>query len=64
MAPEDALFGKVSPKIDVFSFGVLVLEIITGKRNTSSDDPDKAVNLLTDVSSIFIFTKSWLSEIT
>jgi serine/threonine protein kinase len=64
MAPEYALFGKVSPKIDVFSFGVLVLEIITGKRNTSSDDSDKAANLLTDVSSIFIFTGSWLSETT
>nr|CAB3454532.1 unnamed protein product [Digitaria exilis] len=50
MAPEYALFGNVSPKIDVFSFGVLVLEIITGRRNnSSSDESDKSVNLLTDV---------------
>lgn len=58
MAPEYALFGEVSPKIDVFSFGVLVLEIITEKRNASSDDLDKETNLLTDVSSIFILTKT------
>nr|CAB3454539.1 unnamed protein product [Digitaria exilis] len=49
MAPEYALFGEVSPKIDVFSFGVLVLEIIIEKRNTNSDDTDKETNLLTDV---------------
>ncbi|KAG8099773.1 hypothetical protein GUJ93_ZPchr0013g35498 [Zizania palustris] len=49
MAPEHALFGKVSPKIDIFGFGVLVLEIVTGRRNSSSDNPDSVVNLLTDV---------------
>lgn len=59
MAPEYALFGNVSPKIDVFSFGVLVLEIITGRRNnSSSDESDKSVNLLTDVSSILISPKA------
>ncbi|KAJ0983559.1 hypothetical protein J5N97_011814 [Dioscorea zingiberensis] len=33
MAPEYALNGIFSVKSDVFSFGVLVLEIISGKRN-------------------------------
>ncbi|XP_020272849.1 receptor-like serine/threonine-protein kinase SD1-6 [Asparagus officinalis] len=33
MAPEYALNGIFSIKSDVFSFGVLVLEIISGKRN-------------------------------
>ena len=32
MAPEYALQGHFSVKLDVFSFGVLVLEIITGKK--------------------------------
>ncbi|KAK9060565.1 hypothetical protein SSX86_021270 [Deinandra increscens subsp. villosa] len=32
MAPEYALHGKLSVKIDVYSFGVLVLVIITGLR--------------------------------
>jgi len=33
MAPEYAMAGLFSVKSDVFSFGVLVLEIIYGKRN-------------------------------
>ncbi|CAI9087738.1 OLC1v1021886C1 [Oldenlandia corymbosa var. corymbosa] len=35
MAPEYALQGLFSVKLDVFSFGVLVLEIISGKKNSS-----------------------------
>ncbi|KAJ0809505.1 putative protein kinase RLK-Pelle-DLSV family [Helianthus annuus] len=34
MSPEYAMHGHFSVKSDVFSFGVLVLEIISGKRNT------------------------------
>ncbi|KAG5234760.1 cysteine-rich receptor protein [Salix suchowensis] len=34
MAPEYAMEGLYSIKSDVFSFGVLLLEIITGKRNS------------------------------
>ncbi|XP_066392690.1 cysteine-rich receptor-like protein kinase 8 [Miscanthus floridulus] len=48
MAPEYAIHGSVSPKIDIFSFGVLVLEIVTRRRNTSFNDCD-TVNLLSDV---------------
>lgn len=33
MAPEFAMEGLYSIKSDVFSYGVLLLEIITGKRN-------------------------------
>ncbi|GJT88715.1 G-type lectin S-receptor-like serine/threonine-protein kinase, partial [Tanacetum coccineum] len=33
MSPEYALDGLSSTKSDVFSFGVLVLEIVSGKRN-------------------------------
>nr|GMD83089.1 cysteine-rich receptor-like protein kinase 25 [Ipomoea batatas] len=35
MPPEYALYGLFSVKSDVFSFGILLLEIITGKKNTS-----------------------------
>ncbi|MBA0598254.1 hypothetical protein Gorai_008026, partial [Gossypium raimondii] len=34
MAPEYAMHGQFSMKSDVFSFGVLVLEIISGKKNS------------------------------
>ncbi|TVU38685.1 hypothetical protein EJB05_12069, partial [Eragrostis curvula] len=48
MAPEYAMHGIVSPKVDIFSFGVLVLEIVTRRSNCGSDDYS-AVNLLSDV---------------
>ncbi|EEC66742.1 hypothetical protein OsI_33096 [Oryza sativa Indica Group] len=34
MAPEYAVLGLLSVKLDVYSFGVLVLEVVTGRRNT------------------------------
>jgi len=34
MAPEYAMEGLFSLKSDVFSFGVIVLEIISGKRSS------------------------------
>ncbi len=33
MAPEYASRGQLSEKVDVFSFGVLVLEIVSGRKN-------------------------------
>ncbi|KAF2303700.1 hypothetical protein GH714_021351 [Hevea brasiliensis] len=35
MSPEYVVFGKFSAKSDVFSFGIILLEIITGKKNNS-----------------------------
>ncbi|KAM5566835.1 cysteine-rich receptor-like protein kinase 10 [Rosa sericea] len=35
MAPEYVMHGHLSEKADVFSFGVLVLELISGQRNSS-----------------------------
>ncbi|KAL3532371.1 hypothetical protein ACH5RR_005892 [Cinchona calisaya] len=46
MSPEYAMDGVFSEKSDVFSFGVMVLEIISGKKNTSFYHPDRALNLL------------------
>ncbi|MED6131491.1 hypothetical protein PIB30_010244 [Stylosanthes scabra] len=50
MAPEYAMYGKFSIKSDVFSFGVMVLEIITGKKNRGcSDDNTEELNLLENI---------------
>ncbi|KAL5730606.1 hypothetical protein ACHQM5_003407 [Ranunculus cassubicifolius] len=46
MSPEYAIDGNFSVKSDVFSFGVLVLEIISGKRNRGFFHPDHEHNLL------------------
>ncbi|XP_074285165.1 G-type lectin S-receptor-like serine/threonine-protein kinase At4g27290 [Silene latifolia] len=46
MSPEYAIDGLFSLKSDVFSFGVLVLEIVSGKRNRGFTHPDHWHNLL------------------
>ncbi|XP_066315137.1 cysteine-rich receptor-like protein kinase 34 isoform X1 [Miscanthus floridulus] len=40
MSPEYAYYGHVSTKSDMFSFGVIVLEIVTGQRNSSPSVED------------------------
>ncbi|KAL2524564.1 Receptor-like serine/threonine-protein kinase SD1-8 [Abeliophyllum distichum] len=46
MSPEYALDGLFSTKSDVFSFGVVVLEIISGKRNVGFHQSNEDLNLL------------------
>ncbi|KAI9198543.1 hypothetical protein LWI28_017912 [Acer negundo] len=46
MSPEYAMHGQFSVKSDVFSFGVLILEIITGKKTTNFYQTDGAEDLL------------------
>ncbi|KAK3409919.1 hypothetical protein EUGRSUZ_J01984 [Eucalyptus grandis] len=50
MSPEYVLDGVFSTKSDVFSYGVLVLEIVSGKRNRGFHHPDHHHNLLGHVS--------------
>ncbi|KAL5841911.1 hypothetical protein ACOSQ3_012514 [Xanthoceras sorbifolium] len=47
MAPEYLLRGQFSVKSDVFSFGVLVLEIISGQKNSSFHNGEEIEDLLT-----------------
>ncbi|XP_026445317.1 G-type lectin S-receptor-like serine/threonine-protein kinase At1g11300 [Papaver somniferum] len=46
MSPEYMVGGTFSEKSDVFSFGVLVLEVVSGKRNNSFYNPEQPLNLL------------------
>lgn len=50
MAPEYAIDGLFSIKSDVFSFGVLLLEIISGKKNRTVTYEEHSDNLIGHVS--------------
>ncbi|PQM39817.1 uncharacterized protein Pyn_35032 [Prunus yedoensis var. nudiflora] len=52
MSPEYVVDGLFSIKSDVDSFGVMVLEIVSGKKNRGFYHPDHQLNLLGHVSFI------------
>lgn len=56
MAPEYVMHGQFSVKSDVFSFGVLILEIISGHKNSGVRRGDTNEYLLSFVSNLFIYS--------
>lgn len=50
MPPEYVRQGVFSTKLDVYSYGVLVLEIVTGRKNSGFHASENAPDLLTYVS--------------
>lgn len=50
MAPEYAIHGYLSVKTDVFSFGVLLLEIVSGRKNNERELGVEKADLLSYVS--------------
>ncbi|KAH7675704.1 Non-specific serine/threonine protein kinase protein [Dioscorea alata] len=46
MAPEYAMHGHFSVKSDVYSYGVIVLEIVTGRRSSGYENSANAAHLL------------------
>ena len=50
MSPEYAMEGNFSEKSDVFSFGVLMLETASGRRNNSFYHVNGPLNLVGYVS--------------
>lgn len=46
LAPEYMLSGRATEKTDVYSFGVLVLEVLSGKRPTDASFIEKGLNIV------------------
>ena len=40
LSPEYASFGHISTAVDTFSFGIVVLEIISGRKNIDFGKPE------------------------
>ncbi|CAL5054745.1 unnamed protein product [Urochloa decumbens] len=63
MAPEYAMEGVFSVKSDVFSFGVLVLEILSGQRNGSMYLQEHQHTLIQDVKSFSHVISQWKNSV-
>ena len=53
MPPEYLVHGQLTEKVDVYSFGVLLLEIVTGRQNNRTktiEYSSECLNLITIVS--------------
>ncbi|XP_024973542.1 cysteine-rich receptor-like protein kinase 2 [Cynara cardunculus var. scolymus] len=48
LAPEYAIHGQLSEKVDTYSFGIVVLEILSGKRYKDAIDDKSATQSLLD----------------
>ncbi|KAK4778237.1 hypothetical protein SAY87_018424 [Trapa incisa] len=62
LAPEYAATGKVTTKIDVFSFGVILMEMITGRKALDDTVSDEMSHLVTWFRRILI-AKEELSKV-
>jgi serine/threonine protein kinase len=62
MPPEYVRYGRFSLKSDVFSFGVLVLEIVSGTKISSFRKGESEEGLISYVSTIIFVYISFLPQ--
>jgi len=59
-APEYAMHGQLSEKADTYSYGIVVLEIVSGQKSTDVKDDEDGEYLLRRVSMfLYTTTNSW-----
>jgi len=59
LAPEYFMHGKVSDKVDVFAFGVVLLELLSGRKPINSEHPKGQESLVMWVRSlIYLFNQN------
>lgn len=46
MAPEYLAYGKLTEKVDMYSFGVLLLEIVMGRQNNGSQELESLITIV------------------
>ncbi|XP_024027400.1 receptor protein kinase TMK1 isoform X2 [Morus notabilis] len=47
LAPEYAVTGKITTKVDLYSFGVILMELITGRKAIDESQPEESLHLVT-----------------
>ncbi|XP_010551437.1 PREDICTED: receptor protein kinase TMK1 [Tarenaya hassleriana] len=58
LAPEYAVTGRVTTKVDVYSFGVILMEIITGRKALDESQPEESMHLVSWFKRMFINKES------